>query len=55
MAEYLVSGVPLIPQSQNMACWYASAQMVIRWRREMTKSTESSIVDPSDSIPWRFC
>jgi hypothetical protein len=48
---YIVPNVPLIPQTQNMACWYASAQMVIQWRREKTQSSEMGIVDPSEDPP----
>lgn len=48
---YIVPNVPLIPQTQNMACWYASARMLVQWRREKTQSTEISIVDPSEDPP----
>ena len=30
---YTVTGVPLIPQTMGMSCWFASAQMVASWRR----------------------
>lgn len=47
--KYLVTpDVPLIPQTMRMACWYASAQMVIQWRRNKTQSTEMGITDPSE-------
>src|SRR5581483_1704732 len=45
---YIVPGVPLIPQTLDGACWYASAQMLIQWRRESTQSSEIGIVDPSE-------
>ena len=45
---FVIPDVPLIPQSKNMACWYASAQMLIQWRRERTQSCESDHPDPSD-------
>lgn len=48
---YTVPKVPLIPQTKNMACWYASAQMVIQWRREKTQSCEIGITDPSEDPP----
>ncbi len=51
MANFMVSRVPLLPQSQNMACWYAAAQMVIQWRRTTTQSSEISIMDPAESMP----
>jgi len=45
---YIVPGMTLIPQTKAMACWYASAQMLITWRREHTRSCEVGIVDPSE-------
>jgi hypothetical protein len=45
---YVVPNVPLIPQTKNMACWYASAQMLVQWRRNKTMSTERAITDPSE-------
>ncbi len=46
--NYIVPNVPLIPQELGMACWYAGTQMLIRWRREMTRSTEAALPDPSE-------
>jgi hypothetical protein len=46
--KYVVPNVPLIAQSKNMACWYASAQMLVQWRRNKTMSTERGITDPSE-------
>jgi hypothetical protein len=37
-----------MPQTQTMACWYASAQMLIAWRRNRTKMTERTHPDPSE-------
>lgn len=45
---YTEPNVPLIPQQLTMACWYASAQMLIRWRQESTQSSELAHPDPSD-------
>ncbi len=45
---YVVPNVPLIPQDKGMACWYASTQMLVQWRREKTRSTEMGVPDPSD-------
>ena len=45
---YIVSGMTLIPQKMTMSCWYASAQMLIQWRRNKKQMTESSIEDPSE-------
>jgi peptidoglycan hydrolase-like protein with peptidoglycan-binding domain len=50
-APQLVQGVPLIPQDKTMACWYASAQMVIQWRRSRLQMTETNYRDPRE-VPW---
>jgi hypothetical protein len=44
---FMVSGVPLIPQSKQWACWYASAQMLIQWKRERELATLADHPDPS--------
>ena len=45
---YLIHDVPLIPQQLDMACWYASAQMVIQWRRRSRRMCEMGLLDPSE-------
>jgi hypothetical protein len=45
---YSINDVPLIPQSKDKACWYASAQMVIQWRRRRMRMTEASHPDPAE-------
>ena len=45
---FVVQGVPLIAQDLDNACWFASAQMVIQWRRGATQSCEDGIIDPSE-------
>jgi hypothetical protein len=45
---FQIPDVPLIPQTQNMACWYASAQMLITWRRNRTRMSELAHPDPSE-------
>ena len=45
---YLVPGMQLIPQTMQMACWYASARMVIQWRRNRMQACEENIEDPSE-------
>ena len=42
---YLVPGMKLIAQQKNMSCWYASAQMVIQWKRGQTLQTSSNLAD----------
>lgn len=44
---FVVPGVPLIPQSKTWACWYASAEMLIRWKRKTTRSTLADNPSPS--------
>ena len=43
---YVVPGMTLIPQQLNMACWYASARMVLTWRQNRTQSCEGDLVPP---------
>ena len=54
--SYNVPGMTLVPQKLTMSCWYASAQMLIQWRRDKTQMSESQMVDPSedpDSVTLR--
>jgi ABC-type bacteriocin/lantibiotic exporter with double-glycine peptidase domain len=46
---YKVPGIHLIPQKKNMACWYASAQMLIQWKRHRINATLANHPDPSQS------
>ena len=62
--RYQVPNLRLIPQADSLSCWFASAQMLIEWRRQNTQSTEANLPDPSevprykrmhennDAIPW---
>src|SRR5438552_11547479 len=45
---YTVPRMKLIPQTMQMSCWYASARMVIQWRRNLTQACEENIEDPSE-------
>jgi ABC-type bacteriocin/lantibiotic exporter with double-glycine peptidase domain len=45
---YFVPGMTLIPQTKEWSCWYASARMLIQWRRDRTRSCERDIIDPAD-------
>lgn len=36
----------LIPQQMTMACWYASAQMLIHWRMEKSQMCFANLVPP---------
>lgn len=43
-ANYVVPGMTLIPQQLKMSCWYASAQMLIKWKMDKTLSCMQEIV-----------
>ena len=45
---YIVPGMKLIPQTMQMSCWYASAQMVVQWRRNRMQACEAGMEDPSE-------
>jgi hypothetical protein len=45
---FTVPNMRLIAQDLNNACWYASAQMVIQWRRRSRQMSELGIMDPSE-------
>ncbi len=49
--SYTVAGMKLIPQTMKMSCWYASAEMLIEWRRNKTLMCEKDIVDPAYDDP----
>jgi hypothetical protein len=44
---FVIPDVPLIPQGNTMGCWYASAQMLIQWKRGRGQATLASNPDPS--------
>jgi papain like cysteine protease AvrRpt2/LysM domain-containing protein len=46
--NYVVPGMKLIPQTMSMSCWYASARMLIWWRRHRVRQTEPDIMDPRE-------
>ncbi|MGD0458522.1 MAG: papain-like cysteine protease family protein [Terriglobia bacterium] len=46
MGNYEVSGMTLIPQQMTRSCWYASAQMLIQWRQDLTKQSLAWLVPP---------
>jgi len=48
VVNYIVPGMTLIPQTMKLSCWYASAKMLINWRRENRKMSEEKIIDPSE-------
>src|SRR5262245_4800889 len=51
---YVVPNMQLIQQDKSMSCWYASAMMVIEWRRRVKQMTELAHPDPSQVATWRI-
>jgi len=47
---YEAPNLKLIPQDKTMACWYASAQVLIQWRRSQRRMTEANLPSP-DQVP----
>lgn len=43
---YIVQGMKLIPQTQTMSCWYASAQMLITWKMEQRQQSIMGLIPP---------
>ena len=43
---YTVPGMTLIPQAMTMSCWYASAQMVIKWKEEQLQQSLARLISP---------
>lgn len=43
---YIVPGMKLIPQTLNMSCWYASLQMLIKWKEEQKQVSYANLISP---------
>jgi hypothetical protein len=50
--HYTVPSYVHIAQDKTMSCWFASAQMLIQWKRNRTQMTDSRHPDPSESPKW---
>jgi ABC-type bacteriocin/lantibiotic exporter with double-glycine peptidase domain len=46
MSKYEVPGMTLIPQTKTMSCWYASAQMLVKWRQDKDQQSQAWLVPP---------
>ena len=46
MGRYEVPGMTLIKQLKTMSCWYASAQMLIKWRQDKVGQCLAWLVPP---------
>ncbi|MDB5511020.1 MAG: hypothetical protein JWR08_503 [Enterovirga sp.] len=49
--SYVVPGMQHIHQDKAMSCWFASAQMLIQWKRNRTQMSDNH-PDPSESPKW---
>jgi hypothetical protein len=49
---YTVPSYLHIAQDKTMSCWFASAQMLIQWKRNRTQMTDARHPDPSESPKW---
>ncbi|MBC7901003.1 MAG: hypothetical protein H7070_13235 [Saprospiraceae bacterium] len=43
---YIVQNMTLIPQNLTMSCWYASLQMLIRWKEDQKKQSLAHLISP---------
>lgn len=43
---YIVQGMKLVPQQLNMSCWYASMQMLIKWKEEKEQKSFAHLISP---------
>ena len=42
----VVPGMKLIPQTLAMSCWYASLQMLIKWKEEQRQVSFANLISP---------
>jgi hypothetical protein len=50
--NYTVPSPFHVAQDKTMSCWFASAQMLIQWKRRRTQSTDRRHPDPSETVKW---
>ncbi len=43
---YIVENMTLIPQQLNMSCWYASLQMLIKWKETEAQASFAHLISP---------
>jgi len=46
--DYMVPNPVFVAQDKRESCWYAAAQMLIRWRRNQDGASNPRLVDPSE-------
>jgi hypothetical protein len=46
IVAYTVQNMTLIPQGKAMSCWYASAQMLIKWKEESSQQSLANLLSP---------
>jgi len=50
--NYQVPAPVHVAQDKTMSCWFASAQMLIQWKRRRTQMSDPRHPDPADSPKW---
>ncbi len=43
---YVVPNMTLIPQQLGMSCWYASMQMLVKWKEETEQKSFAHLISP---------
>src|SRR5437868_7883824 len=43
---YVVPNMTLIPQALGMSCWYASVQMLVKWKEEQRQQSLAHLIPP---------
>lgn len=49
--SFVIHDLKLIPQQNTMSCWYASAMMLVEWKRSRALMTLRDHPDPSQTRP----
>ena len=44
--SFIVSKMTLIPQTMGMSCWYASMQMLVKWKEETEQKSFAHLISP---------
>ena len=54
MGRYEVQGMTLITQAKTMSCWYASAQMLIKWRQDRAQQSLGWLDEKGTKIRYQL-
>lgn len=52
LPPFVIASPVYVPQDKLNSCWFASAQMLIQWKRARTGTTDPRHPDPSESEKW---